>query len=90
MKTRRHFNPFKPNGISDYYQLDQFIFVWSVVGGIFHFYSNFKENFCKQTVENLIRRGVWSGFALFADVPQKGRQAYMGLTKHPVPFSKTI
>ena len=24
-------------------------------GGIFYFYSNFKRNFCKQTVENLIR-----------------------------------
>ena len=27
-----------------------------VVGGIFHFYSIFDRNFCKQTVENLIRR----------------------------------
>ena len=26
--------------------------------GIFHFYSNFKRNFCKQTVENLIRRRI--------------------------------
>ena len=25
------------------------------VGGIFHFNSNFKRNFCNQTVENLIR-----------------------------------
>ena len=23
-------------------------------GGIFHLYSNFKRNFCKQTVENLV------------------------------------
>ena len=27
-------------------------------GGIFHIYSNFKRNFCKQIVENLIRRRV--------------------------------
>ena len=26
-----------------------------LLGGIFHFYSNFKKHFCKQTVENLIR-----------------------------------
>ena len=26
--------------------------------GIFHFNSNFKRNFCKQTVENLVRRSV--------------------------------
>ena len=29
-----------------------------VLGGIFHFYSNFKRNFCEQTVENLIRRRI--------------------------------
>ena len=26
-----------------------------LLGGVFHFYSNFKRNFCKETVENLIR-----------------------------------
>ena len=36
----------------------------------FKFHSNFKSSFCKQTVKNLIC-GVWSGSALFADVPQK-------------------
>ena len=30
------------------------------VGWYFYFYSNFKRNFCKQTVENLIRRhALW-------------------------------
>ena len=29
-------------------------------GGIFHFYSFFKRNFCKQTVENLIGRRVFA------------------------------
>ena len=52
-----------------------------LLGGIFHFYSNIKRNFSLQTVENLIRRHVLqvlSGFALFANVPQKGSYAYMG------------
>ena len=35
----------------------QFPILW-LLGGIFHFYSNFKRKFCKQTVENLIRRRV--------------------------------
>ena len=42
--------------------------------GIFNFYSKLKRNYCAQVVENLIRRHVCSllsGFALFADVPQK-------------------
>ena len=34
-------NPFKLNGISHVYQLDQSTYVFRVVGGIFHFYSNF-------------------------------------------------
>ena len=41
-----------PNGISNCYQLEESISVLRVVGGIFHFYSNFKRNFCKQTVKN--------------------------------------
>ena len=28
--------------------------VLGLLGGIFHFYSNFKRNFCLQTVENLV------------------------------------
>ena len=53
-------NPFKPNGISHYYQLDQFISVLRVVmlGGILHLNSNSDRTFCKQTVETLIRRRV--------------------------------
>ena len=42
-----------PNVFSQSYQLHQSISVIRVVG-IFRFYSNFKRNFCKQTVENLI------------------------------------
>ena len=36
------------------YQLDQFISVKGLFGGIFHFYSNFNRVFCKQTVETQI------------------------------------
>ena len=40
--------------------------ILGLLGGIFHFYSNFKINLCKQTVENLIRRRllrrlIWFG-----------------------------
>ena len=46
-----------------------------VLGGIFHLYSIFKKIFCKQIVENLIKRRVFAVsdlvLTLFADVPQK-------------------
>ena len=51
-------NPFKPNGVSHCYQLEQSIFVSIDVGWYFSFYSNFNRTFCKQTVETLIRRRV--------------------------------
>ena len=52
-----------------------------LLGGIFHFYSNFKK--IKQTNSgetDQTPRFAASHlfFALFADVPQKGRWAYMG------------
>ena len=54
-----HFLPFKPNGISNSYQLDQSISVFRILGGgFFHFHSNFNISLCKQTVETLIRRRV--------------------------------
>ena len=40
-----------------------------ILGGIFHFYSNFDRAFCKQPVETLIRRRI--GSALSACFPQK-------------------
>ena len=51
-------NPFKPNEISLFYRLARPISVKELLGGIFHFYSNFKRNFLMQTVMNLIRRRV--------------------------------
>ena len=68
VKNKRYLNPLIPNVSSHLYQLDESISNSGLLGGICHFNSNFNNNFCKQTVENLIRR-----FALFVDVPQKGR-----------------
>ena len=57
--TRTGFvNPFQLNEISLYYELDQSLSVLRMLGGIFHLYSNFDRNFCKQPVETLIRRRV--------------------------------
>ena len=38
---RTAFNLFMSNEISHHYQLKQFISVFRMLGGIFHFYSNF-------------------------------------------------
>ena len=52
-------NPFKPNWISHFYQLDQYISVLRVVRCyISYFFQNFDRTFCKKTVETLIRCGV--------------------------------
>ena len=48
-------NPFKPNGISHCYHLDQSISVLRDAGCYFSVCSNFHRTFCKQTVETLIR-----------------------------------
>ena len=50
--------PFKPNGVSHCYQLEQSIFVSIDVGWYFSFYSNFNRTFYIQTMETLIRRRV--------------------------------
>ena len=39
-----------------------------LLGGIFHFNSNFKGNFCMQTVENLIRRRILRRLTWFCTV----------------------
>ena len=45
-------NPFKPNEISNPYQLDESVSVLRVVGWYFQFFfSNFNRKFCKETVE---------------------------------------
>ena len=44
-----------PNIFSHPYQVDESISNLGLLGDIFLLYSNFKRNFCKQTVENLIR-----------------------------------
>ena len=59
-----------PNGIPHPYLLDDSISNFRVVGGIFHFHSNFKK---ETSVSKQWRTGSDAAFfALFSDVPQKG------------------
>ena len=44
-------NPYKPNGISTIINWTSPFPFKGLLGGIFHFYSNFKRTLCKQTVE---------------------------------------
>ena len=55
MSWGHNLNPFKPNRISHFYQLDQSISILRAVGWYFQFYSNFIRTFCKQIVETQIR-----------------------------------
>ena len=52
------FNPFIPNVFPIFINWTSPFPILGLLGGIIYFYSNFKRNFCKQTVENLIRRRV--------------------------------
>ena len=48
-------------------------------GGVFNFYSNFKRNFCKQTVENLIRCHILRHLIRFCTVcPTKRKLGLYG------------
>ena len=47
-KCHHLLNPFKSNETSHFYQIDQSIFVFRVVGCCFHSYSNFDRIPCKQ------------------------------------------
>ena len=42
--------------------------ILGLLGGIFHFYSHFKRNSCKQTAEHLIRRRVSRRLVWFCTV----------------------
>ena len=50
-----------------------------LLGGSFHLYSNFKRNFCKQTVENLIRRTFLRCLILFCTVCRCPTKRTLGL-----------
>ena len=50
-----------------------------LLGGTFHFYSNFKRNFCKQRVENLIRRRVLWRLIWFCTVCKGPTKRTLGL-----------
>ena len=55
-------NPFMPNVFLSPFP------ILGLLGDILHFYSNFKRNFCLQTVENLIRRHVLRHLIWFCTV----------------------
>ena len=79
------FNPFKLNVFYHLNQLDESISNFRVVG---HFYAKFKRNFCKQTVENLIRCHVlWHliQFCTVCQCPTKRMLGLCGLMSHPQP-----
>ena len=52
-------SPLKPNGISHSYQLDQSISLSRVVGGIFHFYSNFDSKQWRAELFAIDARLIW-------------------------------
>ena len=62
------FNPFMLNVFSHPYQLDESISNFSVIGWYFSVLLKFIRNFCKQTVENLIRRRVLRRLIWFCTV----------------------
>ena len=51
-------NPSMPNGISCPYHLNESFLVEGLLGDKFQSESIFKSSFCKQTVQNLIRRRI--------------------------------
>ena len=56
-----------------------------MLGGSFHFYSNFKSIFCKQTVKTLIRRSILLCLISLCTVclcPTKRTQGLYGLSYH--------
>ena len=53
--------------------------ILGLLGGIVHFYSNFKRNFCKQTVENLTRRCILQRLIWFCTVCQCPTKRTLGL-----------
>ena len=64
------FNPFKPNGISHCYQLEQSISVLRDIGWYFSI-ENSASKQCRPRHDTAFY-GVYSGSALFTFVPQKG------------------
>ena len=75
------FNPNKPNGFSHPNTLGESICHLRGHVYIFHFCSICNWKSCKRkwrTWTDAAFCSAWSGSALFAYVPQKGRQAYLG------------
>ena len=77
-------NSFMPNGISIVINWTSPFPFQGLLGGIFHVYSNFKRNFCLQTMENLIRRRVLRRLIRFCTAcrcPTKRTLGLYGLSK---------
>ena len=55
----------------------------------FHFYSNFKRNFCRQTVDNLIRRRVLRRLIWFCNVCRSPTKGTLGLYGLMIDYAST-
>ena len=84
-------NPFMPNVFPILINWTSPFPDLGLLGGIFHFYSNFKRTFCKQMVEKLIRRRdlrrlIW--FSTVCRCPTKSTLCLDGLMKMSVSRNK--
>ena len=68
MANSVNLNPFMPMVFPPSINWTSQFPILGLLGGVFHFYSNFKRNFCKQTVENLIRGCVLRRLIRFCPV----------------------
>ena len=71
--------PFMPNGIPPLINWTSPFPFLGFLSGILHFYSNFKRNFCLQTVEHLIRRRVLRRLIWFCTVCRCHTKRTLGL-----------
>ena len=72
-------NPSMPNGISCPYHLNESFLVEGLLGDKFQSESIFKSSFCKQTVQNLIRRRIRLIFFTVCRCPIKRNLGVNGL-----------
>ena len=92
-KTGGCFNPFKLNGISHCYQLDQSFSNFRGVGWYFSYFPNFSCIFCKQTVKiltrhNIVRCLIW--ICNICPCPIKRKLGLYGLMSHQKNFREWL
>ena len=78
----------KQNWISYSYQLDKSFLFEGVLGGSFHFRSNFKRTFRKQTVEILIRHHILWNLIWFCTVCLCPTKRTLGLYRDKSIYAK--